>query len=179
MVQKKHAARSRLIGIGSILFFFALVTAIVIGAAIVLGVTTRPRIIGWPILVLSVGVGIWRMDYWARVLPGILGCAALNGLIITIGGHALNQPSVPIDRLMASLATLAVGVSAFLATTFSDRHLTIIDRVAGVGILASFAVAFSASRLQVLGLIGIVVCVTVDWGMARRHHAIHTAGHSV
>jgi hypothetical protein len=72
-------AQSRLIGIGSILLCFALVALTAIGAAIVLGVTPRPRIIGFPILISSVAVALWSMGYWARTLTGILGCATLNG----------------------------------------------------------------------------------------------------
>jgi hypothetical protein len=169
VARTERTARSWLTGIGSLLFFFLLVTAIAVGAAIALGATPRPRIIGWPILASSVGLAIWTMEYWARALPGILGCATINGIIITIAGHALNQPSVPVDRGIAAVATLAVGVCAFLAATFKGRRLTMTDRVAGLGLLTSFAVAFSPSKLQIFGLVGIVVCVAIVWAIGREN----------
>jgi hypothetical protein len=165
-------------GVGSILLFFALVTFIAIGAAIVLGVTSRLRIIGWPILIVGVCLALWAMDYWVRVLPGILSCAALNGLIITVSGHALNQPSVAVDRLTATLATIAVGFSAFLATTFKNGPLSFLDRLAGLGVLASFAIAFAPSRLQLLGLVGIVICVVAAWATRNRRHAGRRTRHA-
>jgi hypothetical protein len=175
-VEKKRTVRSRLIGIGAILLFFACAAFTSAGVMIAFGHSPRPRIMGWPILMLSIGLGVWAMKYWARTLPGILGCATLNGLIIISSGHALNQPAVPVDRLTATLVTLAVGLSAFLATTFRNRSLTIVDRIACLGILASFAMVFQPlSQVQFLGLAGIVACVIIAWAVARRHHVHHTA----
>lgn len=169
IVAEKRTARSWLSGIGALLLFFACAAFTAAGAATALGYSARPRIVGWLSLVLSVGVSVWSMQQWARTLPGILGCAALNGFIITISGHALNQQSVPVNRSMAAVATIAVGLSAYLATTFTDRPLTILDRILGLGILAGFALAFSPSQLQVLGLVGIVLCVLVAWSIGRHH----------
>jgi len=118
------------------------------------------------------------MQYWARTLPGIFGCATLNGISVIISGHALNQTSVPVDRLTAALVTLGLGLSAFLAMSFRDRPLTIIDRIACLGILASFAIAFSPSQLQMLVLIGIVVCTVVAWAVERHRHAHYTDRHA-
>ena len=158
-------------GIGAILLFFACAAFTAAGVVVAFGYSPRPRIVGWLVLILSVGVGVWSMKYWARTLPGVLGCATLNGISVTISGHALNQPSVPVDRLTATLVTIGLGLSAFLATTFRDRPLTIVDRIACLGILASFAIAFSPSKLQMLGLVGIVVCAVVAWAVERHLHA--------
>jgi hypothetical protein len=176
-VESKSRKSPSLIGIGSILLFFASAAFTSAGVVMALGYSPRPRIMGWLVLILSVGVGVWSMKYWARTLPGILGCATLNGLMITTSGHALNQPSVPVDRLTATLATLAVGLSAFLATTFRNRPLTMVDRIACLGILASFAIILSPSKQQMLGLVGIVVCTVVAWAVERRH-THHTARHA-
>jgi hypothetical protein len=116
------------------------------------------------------------MDYWVRVLPGIFGCATLNGISVTISGHALNQPSIPVDRLTATLVTIGLGLSTVLAMTFKNRSLTIVDRIACLGILASFAMVFSPlSEVQFLGLAGMVACVIIAWGVARRRHFHHAA----
>jgi hypothetical protein len=114
-------------------------------------------------------VAVWTMDYWVRVLPGILACATLNGIVAIASGHALNQPAVPVGRAAAVLATLALGLSAVLATGFQGRPLTKVDRIACLGILASFATIFSPSRMQALGLAGVVICATIAWVERRRH----------
>lgn len=174
--EKKRTVRSHLIGIGAILLFFACAAFTAAGVATALGYSARPKIVGWLSLIPSVGVGIWSMKYWARSLPGILSCATLNGISVTISGHALNQPSIPVDRLTASLVTIGLGLSAFLAMTLRDRPLTIVDRVACLGILASFAMVFSPlSQVQFLGLAGMVACVIIAWGVARRRHFHHAA----
>jgi hypothetical protein len=118
------------------------------------------------------------MKYWVKILPGILGCATLNAISGTISGHVLNQPSIPVDRLTAGLATIGLGLSAFLAMTFRDRPLTIVDRIACLGIFACFAIIFSPSKQQMLGLVGIVICTVVAWAVERRRHAHHTARHA-
>jgi len=116
------------------------------------------------------------MKYWARTLPGILGLATLNGLMVTVSGHALNQPRVPVDRLTATLVTLGLGLSTMLARTLKSRPLTIADRIACLGILASFAIVFSPSRLQMVGLISIVVFTFLAWAVERlRVHGDLTA----
>jgi hypothetical protein len=176
--ESKSRRSPSLSGIGSILLFFACSAFTAAGVVVAFGYSPRPRIVGWLILIPSFGVCVWSMKYWARMLPGILGCATLNGLIITTSGHALNQPSVPVDRLTATLATLAVGLSAFLATTFRNRALTIVDRIACVGIQASFAIMLSPSKQQMLGLVGIVVCTVIAWAVEHRRHAHQRARHA-
>jgi len=173
--EKKRTVRSRFVGVGTILLFFACAGFTSAGVTIAFGYSPRPRIMGWPILMLSIGVGVWAMKYWARTLPGILGCATLNGLMIISSGHVLNQPSIPVDRLTATLVTLGVGLSAVLATTFKNRPLTMVDRVVCLGIFAGFAIILSPSQRQFLGLVGIVSCVVIAWVVARRRHVHHAA----
>jgi len=174
--EKKRTVRSHLIGIGAILLFFACAAFTAAGVATAFGYSARPKIVGWLSLIPSVGLGVWGMKHWARTLPGILGCATLNGISVTINGHALNQPSVLVDRLTATLVTLGLGLSAFLAMSFRDRPLTIVDRIACLGILASFAMVFQPlSQVQFLGIAGIVACVIVAWAVAHRRHVHHAA----
>jgi hypothetical protein len=173
--ESKSRRSPSLSGIGSILVFFASAAFTAAGVATALGYSARPSVVGWLSLIPSVGVGVWSIKYWARILPGILGCATLNGRIVTTSGHALNHPSVPIDRLTATLVTLGLGLSTVLATTFKNRPLTIVDRIACLGIFACFAIILSPSKQQMLGLVGIVVCTVVAWAVERRRHVHHHA----
>ena len=55
-----------------------------------------------------------------------------------------------------------------LATSFRTRRPTIVDRIAYLGILASFALAFTPSRLQMIGFLGIVGSTVLIWALRRR-----------
>src|SRR5947209_2184062 len=97
-------------------FFLFLLLIVVIsgGIATGLGYSPRPRPLGWVLFFGGVGVGAFTVDRWAKVLPGIFGIATLNGFIILISGHALNQPEIEVPRLIGVLFTVVMAGASFV-----------------------------------------------------------------
>ena len=165
--------------VGSFLLFFAWMIAISGGIMICLGYGTRPRPLGWVLFIAGSVAAIVTVDRWAKALPGIFGVATLNCIIILADGHALNQPSVKIPRLIGAFLTV-VAASASLATArFADRDFENADRAPYIGILSCFVAMFicttaSVERWEIPVGIGLMVCLAVLW--ARRFSAKNHGG---
>ncbi len=106
------------------------------------------------------------MDRWAKALPGIFGIATLNGLIILISGHALNEPAIQVPRLVGVLFAAAMAAASFVTASFADRDLTRAERTAYLGLLGCFVAMFvcvmtSVSRWEVPVCVGFGVCTAV------------------
>jgi hypothetical protein len=164
---------------GWFILFLSLIVVISSGIATGLGYSPRPRPLGWALFIVGGIVGIFTVDGWARVLPGVFGIATLNGLIILMSGHALNQPAVPVARPIGFLLTLVMAGASFITSSSADRHLTIIDRTAYLGILACFvgmmvSVMGSIAGWELPVCIGFVCVVVVLW--VRRFMIVRTRG---
>ena len=161
-------------------FFLLVILMITIagGVTTVLGYTPPRQSFGWVFLIAGSIVGILTVDRWAPVLPGIFGVATLNGLIILIGGHALNQPGVPVPRLLGALFTAIIAAASFVTANFADRGLTNADRIAYLGTLSCFVamlacIMSSIEHWEVPVSIGFILCVTTLWSrtfFAARYH---------
>ena len=128
---------------------------------------------------LGVCVGVFTVDQWARVLPGIFCIAALNGVIVLISGHALSQPGIQVRPLVGILFTVIMAGASFISASFAHRHLTNIDRAAYLGILACFVAMFVCvmtlvERWEVPVCVGFVACIGVLW--ARRFLYVENNG---
>jgi hypothetical protein len=118
----------------------------------------------WSSAAILAGTGIATMEWWSRRLVGILAVGAMNAFTSTLSGHALNHPNVPINRATAGLLAVEFGLAAFFAMALSNRPLSIADRVACVGILASFVVVFTPS-VDWIGPTGLLVWTIVAWSV--------------
>ena len=170
---------SRLAMAGWFFLFLLLIVVISGGIATGLGYSPRPRPLGWVLFVAGVGVGVFTVDRWAKVLPGIFGIATLNGLIILISGHALNQPTIQVPRLIGTLFTVVMAGASFITASFADRHLTTADRAAYLGILACFVAMLVCVMGSVEGwelpvCIGFIASIAVLW--ARRFLSVENHG---
>jgi hypothetical protein len=162
-------------------FFLFLLLIVVIsgGIATGLGYSPRPRPLGWVLFTVGTGVAVFTVDRWAKVLPGIFGIATLNGLIIVISGHALNQPAIEVPRLVGALFTVVMASASFITASLADRHVTNIDRAAYVGVLGCFVavlvcVMVSVERWEVPVCIGFIAFIAVLW--ARRFLFVENHG---
>jgi hypothetical protein len=115
--------------------------------------TGHSRALGLVFLIISTSVMVVEMNRWVKVLPGILGFAVLNGLIMLFTGHLLNDSSIPISRLDALVITLFFLGSSQLSRTFKDRKLNVIDRVALLAFAFSvpLLIGFNSTREEVKG----------------------------
>ena len=180
--RSERKSPSRLVITGWFFLFLLLIVVISGGIATGLGYSPRPRPLGWVLFIVGLGIGAFTVDRWAKVLPGIFGIATLNGLIILISGHALNQPAIQVPRLVGVLFTVVMAGASFITASLADRHLTNTDRAAYLGILACFVamlvcVMTSVEHWEVLVCIGFIACVAVLWGrrfLSGEHHGVQT-----
>ncbi len=164
--ERKSPARSAIVGW---LFFFVLLVAVIsAGISIGLGYSPRPRAFGWVLFVAGLIVAILTVYRWAQVLPGIFGVATLNGLIVLISGHALNQPAIPVPRLVAVLFTMVMADATVMLAGLESRDVTNIDRAAYLGTMSCFVammfcVINSVGHWELPVCIGFIVCMAVLW----------------
>lgn len=79
---------------------------------------------------LGAAIVVYNVRRFAKILPGILFLATLNGLVMTYSGHLVHQPSLAISRLEALGFTLLLAASCVVSAHFYDRRLTLVDRLA-------------------------------------------------
>jgi hypothetical protein len=98
-------------------------------------------------LLISIPVMVLEANRWVRALPGILGLAVFNGLIMLSSGRAISNPSVPVPRLNTSILILFFGVTAVLSDKLRQRKLLITDRIALI--VFAFSLAFWAGYTSI------------------------------
>ena len=157
---------SRFAMVGWFFLFLFLVVVISGGVAASFGYSPRARSLGWSLIIAGAILGVFTVDRWSRILPGIFGIAAINGLVILITGHALNESTVPVPRLVGALFTAVMATASIVTATFARRDLTNTDRAAYLGILACFVamlvcVVSSVEHWILLVCIGFVGCIAV------------------
>jgi FtsH-binding integral membrane protein len=108
---------------------------------------------------------------WARILPGVFAPAVLNGLIIFVSGHALNQAKLPVPR-WESIIIIALAVTGVIVTApFTNGNLTIEDKIGALGVWACFIAAFVGIVLPMNGWetpVGIALIACLAWIQIRR-----------
>ena len=179
MRNRSQQGSSRLAMAGWLFLFLLLIVVISGGIATVLGYSPRPRPLGWVLFTVGTGVAAFTVDRWAKVLPGIFGITTLNGLIILISGHALNQPATKVPRPVGALFTVVMASASFITASLADRHVTNTDRAAYLGILACFVamlvcVIASVGHWEVPVCIGFIASIAVLW--ARRFLSVGNHG---
>jgi hypothetical protein len=151
---------------GWLLIFFLLIVMISAGMTITVGYSVRPRLLGLALFAVGWIGAIAGVDGWSRVLPSIFGIATLNGIIILVGGHSLNEPLVPASRLVGAVFTFLMAVGSVVTSSLAKREITNTDRVACLGILSCFAgmltcVMASVAHWEVPICAGLLVCLAV------------------
>jgi hypothetical protein len=117
---------------------------------------------GWGALSLGAAIMIFTVQRWAKVLPGLLFLATLNGVVVTYSGYLVNNPSAQVPRTAAILSTLLFAASCVVSMHFYARRLGIVDRIA----LISFAACFvwgAVSNLAVLPLVLGLFALLLAW----------------
>jgi hypothetical protein len=167
--QGRRAKHPVLVMVGSFLLFFALMIAISSGLMICLGYGIRPRPLGWVLFIAGSVAAFVTVDRWANALPGIFGVATLNWIIILTSGHALNQPSVRVPRLIGASSTVLAASASVATARFQERDLGKLDRAACLGILSCFVAMVPCTMLPVehweipvgIGLMGCIAVLLV------------------
>ena len=169
-------------GVSFLLLFFLLVVAISSGIAVGLGYSSRPRPLGWLLFTAGAVIAILTVCKWANALPAIFGVATLNAIIILITGHALNQPSVPVPRMVGALLTIVMAGASVTTASSADRDPTNTGLAAYLGILSCFVamvICFmeSVQYWKVPVCIVFIGCIAALWTrrvLSVRNHRVHT-----
>jgi hypothetical protein len=98
-----------------------------------------PPIAGWAALMIATLVMVLTTSRWVKALPGILVLATFNGVLTVFTGHLTNAPDLPISKLVASILTLLLALSAVLSFTFRLRDLNWVDQIALLAVVFSLA----------------------------------------
>ncbi len=129
-------------------------------------------------LVVSITIMIATMNRWVKVLAGLLAFGVLNGLISISTGHLLANSDQSMSRLDAVYLTVFFAATAVLASTLRERKLSVVDRIAILAFVFTFAMlmgyegAFrrqgaSLTRIE-FALMGIgFSCLLIAWGYDR------------
>lgn len=120
---------------------------------------------------------------WAKYLAGWVWFGVLNSLLVASSGHALNNPSVPIERWFALSMALVWFTSSLASLRFTKSYqLTLLDKsalltwVLAFTVFANFALASKPTFALVtlaIGSFGLVIA----W-YYQRYHRVHRGGSS-
>lgn len=158
-------------GIGLYLLFWVLVALPFIGIVITGGGTPRPKSLGWLLIIVGISGALKWVGAWARIIPGVFAPTALNGLIMFVSGHALNQASAQVPR-WESIIIIALAVTgAIVAAPFTNGNLTIEDKIGALGVWVCFVAAFVGVVLPMNGWeapVGIALIACLAWIQIRR-----------
>ncbi len=138
-----------------------------IAAGIAAAQTSYPAVFGWLILALLMWTAAIMAERWVRILPGMLGVAALNALYSLVSGHFGLNPPKPIGRPIAAMMMVALIMGAYLATSYMNRRLTAADRVALAFAIVSLLVGLSEAQLALPATIAIAAFLAVGVGCRR------------
>jgi hypothetical protein len=135
-----------------------------IAAGVAASQTSYPAAFGWVVLAMLMWIAAITAERWVRVLPGILGVAALNALYSLVSGHFGLNPPKPIARPIAGLMMAALIAGAYLATRYMARKLTAVDRTSLACAIGSLLVGLSQQQLAVPATVAIVVFLAAGLG---------------
>jgi len=164
---------------GGILFGFVLMGSLVFGAAFAFGQIPDSRV-SRPLAAMFAGVAFFLIallvQRWAKYFAGWIVWGVINSLTVLGTGHALNNPTVPVNRPYA-LAVGGLYLFSFLPSRrFAGSYkLALIDKIA----LMTWVLAFTgAAVVQHAAIpimsIGVMVLVTAWWlHRSKLHHRSH------
>ena len=121
---------SRLRYVGWVLLAIATGGLLIGGAGIAFRPSSHSPLLGWVYLVIGNLILVATVNRWVKILPGILGYAALNASLALYTGRLLGSPPIPISRTAAAAYTILFGVSALISARFRSRKLNRVDQIA-------------------------------------------------
>ena len=124
------------------------------------------RILGFILLTLSTLIIVRTMDRWVKVLPVILGIMILNGLLMLVTGHLLNNSSIKISRSGLLIIMVLFVCNYLLSSGFTNRKLTFLDRAALLVFVFTLAwwIAYDTSNTVPSGTLNIREFIVIGVG---------------
>ena len=165
-------AQKRFAILVSILLFFACLSA---GAAAVARFQHGDVLLGWILGGGAVFGAYLTAPYWARVLPGILGVAALNSIIALSSGHQIGS-GVPVPRAVSGVCVVLCSMGAFFARRFERSQISIPKRALLVGFMAALLLGVVSNAMVLPAVAGTICFVAAIWGMGRSGPGRRTRG---
>src|SRR5208283_1705496 len=163
--KRKQLELSHVIGF---FLFFVLSTVISAGLGVGLGYSPRPRALGWVLFIGGSVVAVLTIHLWAKMLPAVFGMGTMNGIIILVLGHSLNEPPTPFPRYASAFLVVLLVCGGTATTRFLRQGLTLVDRVACLGLLGCSVAMIhclmrSIQRWEIPVLVVLVGCVALLW----------------
>ena len=152
---------------GVVLIVLAWLVLVFGGAAVAFSTTPHARAIGWALLAVAAALFVLTVPRWVKALPGLLACGVLNGLFATATGHLGTDPSRTIPRSSAAMLTLLLVGCALLAVPLASRRLTAFDRVAVLGVFASFVLGLVGRDQSLTAGAVMFFCLACAWANGR------------
>jgi hypothetical protein len=141
---------------GRILLFLGVAGLFLAGVQFSVFPSEYSRTRGYIFLSVSIPIMIVTVNRWIKVLPGILGLAVFNGLIMISLGHLPNNKAATISRIDMLILTVYCIVSALVSSTFAKRNLRVVDRVAAFVVVCALALLLGhgSTRMGPTGSVG-------------------------
>jgi len=152
---------------GIVLMVFAWLVLAFGGAAVAFSKSSYPRTVGWALMAVAGAILVLTAQRWVKAVPGLCAYGVLNGLLATASGHLGAGASRTIPRGSAAMLTLMFAGCAGLAVPLASRRLTVFDRVAMLGVFASFVLGVVRDDLSIPACAGIFVCLACTWANGR------------
>ena len=170
---------SRLRYVGLVILTIVTAALLIGGAGIAFRPSSHSPLLGWTYLVIASIILVATINRWVKILPGILGYAALNSSLALYTGHLIGSPPIPISRFAAAAYTILFAVSAVVSARFRNRRLNRLDQIALLASVYSvvWASLFETSMAFIalsIGISGLLIALAYD----RMHRRTHGHGSS-
>ena len=130
MTSVSAQAKAGLKTVGNWLLGISWLALVFVGLGIAFTPSRFPVAGGWALLAAAAAILVMTANKWVKALPGILGIATLNSIVMIATGHATGAPSVRVTHLQAAYAAILLGSGTVISLSFPNRELRILDRVA-------------------------------------------------
>jgi len=157
---------------GGILLGFVLMGSLVAFTGIALGTTSTrlqiSRLLAGVIAVSGLIVIGLTVQRWAKYFAGWIAWGILNSLMMASSGHLLNNPAIPVKRLLALIMAGLCFVTVLVTRRFTKSYkLHLAEKLALLVWISGFAVAASVERFSVPALVTGTVALVIAWWLRR------------
>ena len=165
---------SRLRSVGLVILTITTGGLLLGGAGIAFRPSTHSQLLGWFYLIVASAILVATVNRWVKILPGILGYAALNASLALYTGQLIGSPPIAISRTVAAAYAILFAAGAVISAKFRNRRLNRIDQIALLASVYSvvWASLFESSITFIalsVGISSLLIALGYDYVQRRRH----------
>jgi hypothetical protein len=162
-----HDIKQGMLVVGSVFLLCVWLGIVFAGVTFVLSDTNRRPIVGWSALAFAIAAAFATMDRWVKIIPAVFAAGVLNGLLMFFTGHLTNIPTEPVSRASSAVMTILGIACMLMASRFLSRKLTLVDRIAILGMLISLLMGVGDEHLTLWSFTLMFVCLGMSWVYGR------------